>query len=93
MAKALLGHLGYAPDQRTVAEMARLRSRVAELEGELRRARAAYADLLHTGAVADSMSKRRGADVRRFAEQLDDRALNDRDLDDRPLDDREPALT
>jgi hypothetical protein len=37
MAKALFGHVGVGPDLRLVAEVRRLRGRVAELEAELAR--------------------------------------------------------
>ena len=40
MAKALFGHVGLSTDQRLAAEVRRLRSRVAELEEELARAKA-----------------------------------------------------
>ena len=40
MAKALYGHVGLSTDQRLAAEVRRLRSRVAELEEELARAKA-----------------------------------------------------
>ena len=40
MARALMGHLGTPPDQALAYEVARLRRRVAELEGEVERLRA-----------------------------------------------------
>ncbi len=46
MAKALFGHVGVGTDQRLAAEVRRLRSRVAELEAELARARAAHEELV-----------------------------------------------
>lgn len=46
MAKALFGHVGLGADSRLSAEVRRLRSRVAELEAELARTRAAHESLL-----------------------------------------------
>jgi hypothetical protein len=43
MAKALLGHVGIAPDLRLVQEVRRLQLRVKELEAELAEAHAAHA--------------------------------------------------
>jgi len=40
MAKALLGHVGVGSDPRLLAEVARLRRRVLDLEDELARSRA-----------------------------------------------------
>ena len=40
MARALMGHLGMPTDQALAYEVARLRRRVAELEGEVERLRA-----------------------------------------------------
>ena len=40
MARALMGHLGTPTDQALAYEVARLRRRVAELEGEVERLRA-----------------------------------------------------
>ena len=40
MARALMGHLGMPADQALAYEVARLRRRVAELEGEIERLRA-----------------------------------------------------
>ena len=40
MAKALLGHVGVGSDPRLLAEVARLRRRVHDLEDELARSRA-----------------------------------------------------
>jgi hypothetical protein len=40
MAKALYGHVGSAPDQRLLDEVARLRTRVRDLEIEVMRLRA-----------------------------------------------------
>jgi len=57
MAKALLGHVGYGPDVRTIAEVQRLRERVRNLEAdnhalrdanvELRDANGELTDRLH----------------------------------------------
>lgn len=43
MAKALLGHVGTAPDRRLLEELVFLRSRVRVLQSELDRIRAAQA--------------------------------------------------
>ncbi len=43
MAKALLGHIGTAPDRRLLEELAYLRSRVRVLQAELDHIRAAQA--------------------------------------------------
>jgi hypothetical protein len=52
MAKALLGHVGASTDLRLAAEVRRLRGRVAELEAELDRVRAAHEQLV--GSVSDT---------------------------------------
>ncbi|MEZ5116248.1 MAG: hypothetical protein R2737_08270 [Candidatus Nanopelagicales bacterium] len=51
MPKALYGHVG-GPDPRLVAEVARLRVRVRELEAELARTRAAALDDLRLDDVS-----------------------------------------
>ena len=56
MAKALLGHVGLAPDFRLVADVRRLQQRVAELEAEVARLRAANDVLSAHVAVRDSVS-------------------------------------
>ena len=48
MAKALLGHVGIAPDMRALAEIRRLQQRVRELEAEV-------ADLRATQALEQSL--------------------------------------
>jgi len=53
MAKALLGHVGIGPDLRLMAEVHRLQTRVAHLEEELSRLRAANATLLSSITVDD----------------------------------------
>jgi hypothetical protein len=60
MAKALLGHVGSAPDKRVLDEVTRLRSRVRDLEIEVMRLRAENDRL--AADVADS------ADLLRIAE-------------------------
>ncbi len=52
MAKALFGHVGVGPDLRLVAEVRRLRGRVAELEAELARL-STDDDLLEAVVVVD----------------------------------------
>ena len=49
MAKALIGHLGTAPDLRLVSELRRLQRRVKELEAEL-------ADVRSTQSLEHSLS-------------------------------------
>jgi hypothetical protein len=55
MAKALFGHVGLAPDLRTVAELRRLRQQVRDLEAEVVRLREAYESLAAHSAVADEL--------------------------------------
>lgn len=55
MAKALLGHVGLAPDARVQSEMFRLRERVRDLEHEVARLAAANAALRHGLTVDDDM--------------------------------------
>jgi ABC-type phosphate transport system auxiliary subunit len=52
MAKALLGHLGTAPDMRLVAELRRLQRRVKELEAELEDVRSTQS-LEHSLSLSD----------------------------------------
>ena len=55
MAKALLGHVGVGADLRLAAEVRRLRGKVAELEGELARVRAANEALVASVHVEDDI--------------------------------------
>ncbi|MFL6138027.1 MAG: hypothetical protein ACJ74O_09535 [Frankiaceae bacterium] len=55
MAKALLGHVGLAPDHRLVADMRRLQQRVAELEAEVVRLRGLNDALSAHLTVTDDM--------------------------------------
>ena len=55
MAKALFGHVGIGNDLRLSAEVRRLRTRVAELEVELARARAANDALVSSVTVEDDI--------------------------------------
>jgi hypothetical protein len=55
MAKALLGHVGLAPDFRLVADVRRLQARVAELEAELTRLRAVNEALTSHVTVSDDL--------------------------------------
>ncbi|MBK5306706.1 MAG: hypothetical protein JJD92_08480 [Frankiaceae bacterium] len=56
MAKALLGHVGMSTDLRLADEVRRLRGRIAELESELVRVRAANDALAATLTVEDDLS-------------------------------------
>lgn len=56
MAKALLGHVGMSADPRLIEEVRTLRSRVARLEAELARVRAANDALAATVTVEDDLS-------------------------------------
>lgn len=56
MAKALLGHVGVGLDSRLADEVRRLRGRIAELESELARVRAANDALAATLTVEDDLS-------------------------------------
>jgi hypothetical protein len=55
MAKALFGHVGLAPDLRTVAELRRLRQQVRDLEAELDRLREVNETLVARTTVADDL--------------------------------------
>jgi hypothetical protein len=55
MAKALFGHVGVGTDLRLAAEVRRLRTRVAELETELERAKAANDALVAAVHVEDDV--------------------------------------
>jgi hypothetical protein len=55
MAKALFGHVGLAPDLRTVAELRRLRQQVRDLEAELVRLREVNESLATRTTVADEL--------------------------------------
>ena len=55
MAKALLGHVGVAPDLRLIDDVRRLRARVVELEGEVARLRAINAALSAHVTVSDDL--------------------------------------
>ena len=55
MAKALLGHVGVSTDLRLAAEVRRLRTRVAELEDELGRVKAANEALVAAVHVEDDI--------------------------------------
>jgi uncharacterized protein YlxW (UPF0749 family) len=55
MAKALFGHVGVAPDLRTVAELRRLRQQVRDLEAEVSRLREANESLAAHSSVADEL--------------------------------------
>ena len=55
MAKALLGHVGIGPDLRLAAEVRRLRGRVAELESEVGRLKAANDALVAAVHVEDDI--------------------------------------
>lgn len=54
MAKALFGHVGVPVDFRTFAEVSRLRQRVAELDAEVARLRAAN-EVLVAARVEDAL--------------------------------------
>ena len=56
MAKALLGHVGVGIDRQLAEEVRRLRGRIAELEAELARVRAANDALASTVTVEDDLS-------------------------------------
>jgi len=56
MAKALLGHVGVGIDRQLAEEVRRLRGRIAELEAELARVRAANDALASTLTVEDDLS-------------------------------------
>ena len=56
MAKALLGHVGVGTALRLADEVRRLRGRIAELEAELSRVRAANDALAATMTVEDDLS-------------------------------------
>ena len=56
MAKALLGHVGVGIDRQLADEVRRLRGRIAELEAELARVRAANDALASTLTVEDDLS-------------------------------------
>lgn len=55
MAKALLGHVGIAPDLRVVDENRRLRRRIDELEYEVSRLRSINEALAARVSVSDDM--------------------------------------
>jgi hypothetical protein len=55
MAKALLGHVGPAPDFRLVADVRRLQARVCELEAEVARLRAVNEALTSHVTVSDDL--------------------------------------
>jgi len=55
MAKALLGHVGLAPDHLLVSDLRRLRSRVVELEAEIERLRAVNEALTSRVAISDDL--------------------------------------
>jgi cell division protein FtsB len=55
MAKALFGHVGVSADTRLAAECRRLRTRVADLEAELARVKAANDALAATVTVDDDL--------------------------------------
>ena len=55
MAKALLGHVGLAPDFRLVADVRRLQLRISELEAEVDRLRAANEALSAHVTVSDDL--------------------------------------
>jgi hypothetical protein len=55
MAKALYGHVGGAPDQRLLDEVARLRTRVRDLEIEVMRLRAENDRLVAAAANAEDL--------------------------------------
>jgi hypothetical protein len=55
MAKALYGHVGSAPDQRLLDEVARLRTRVRDLEIEVMRLRAENDRLVADVAGAEEL--------------------------------------
>jgi outer membrane murein-binding lipoprotein Lpp len=55
MAKALFGHVGVAPDLRTVAELRRLRQQVRDLEAEVDRLREMNEALAERTTVADEL--------------------------------------
>ena len=63
MAKALLGHVGPVTDLRLVAEVRRLRTRVAELEEELARLRDAH-DVFEAAVVVVDGVPPQTADLR-----------------------------
>jgi uncharacterized small protein (DUF1192 family) len=56
MAKALFGHVGVGTDLRLADEVRRLRGRIAELESELVRVRAANDALAASLTVEDDLS-------------------------------------
>ena len=55
MAKALLGHVGLAPDFRLAADVRRLQLRVTELEAEVARLRAVNEALSARMTVTDDL--------------------------------------
>jgi hypothetical protein len=55
MAKALLGHVGLAPDHLLVSDIRRLRARVVELEAEVDRLRAVNDALTSRLTVSDDL--------------------------------------
>jgi cell division septum initiation protein DivIVA len=55
MAKALFGHVGVAPDLRTVAEVRRLRQQVRDLEAEVAQLREMNDALAARTTVADEL--------------------------------------
>ncbi len=55
MAKALYGHVGSAPDKRLLDEVARLRTRVRDLEIEVMRLHAENDRLVADAAGADEL--------------------------------------
>ena len=55
MAKALFGHVGVAPDLRTVSELRRLRQQVRDLEAEVLRLREVNETLADQTTVADDL--------------------------------------
>ena len=64
MAKALLGHVGVRADITLVNEIRRLRTQVAQLEGELAKARAVNDALAAAVTVEDDLSTLSLSDIR-----------------------------
>ena len=62
MAKALFGHVGIGSDPRLLAEVARLRRRVRDLEDELARSRA-MDDAIHE-VLGESVLEQEVSDLR-----------------------------